>query len=886
VADLKFSELALLAGVDLAGGDLLAVSDVSASESKKITVTDFIGKAVTLVNDATIPNAKILFTNNTVNGAVVTDNTLNGSKLANSTVTGGKLANNSSCQLVTSLPATGAYTGQLALDTNASKGYIWNGSSWVSFKAAGSINEVIGSSSGVVNISVTQTGDSVTISTTLDNTSAASQFLAGPTSGAGATSYRTIQGVDLPTPTATTKGGVVVNGNGLTLSGSTIAIDNSITPQSTNHHIVQYNANGLITGGRQVSNSDVPIATASATGGVRPGSGLAVDAVGTLNHSNAVAAGTATKITYDAQGHITAGTTLADTDIPNLDATKITTGQFATERIQNDAITGAKLANLSTTQIGGSGSTTGIVTFPTADYTGQYFYDARNEDLYLWDGNAWKPITITAGEIVFAGTYNAATNTVATTTTAGAAVGLIVGAGLPTATANNNRYYVVVNNSGNGTAPAPPVALAAPDMLLSDGSAWTLIDVSNTVVTQQASGISITTIAGIVGANVQQALEDLQADKAEKSAPTFTGNVTVDAGNLIFDTGSFNTTFVPTTATAARTITFPNATGTVVLAGNASIVNADISASAAIAYSKLASLASGNIIVGSAGSVPTAVAVTGDITLSNAGVTAIAAGVIVDADINSAAAIADTKLATISTADKVSISAINIDGGTDIGTALADADLFLVDDGGVGANRKAAATRITDYTFGKVSGDITISSTGTAAIGSGVIVNADINASAAIADTKLATISTAGKVSGTAITSGNISTSGSFATTSTLAVGQASAAANTDFDLAGTYAQVVVAIGALSIDCSTGNYFTKTISSNSTFTVSNVPASRAYAFTLELTHTSGTVTWFSGVEWPGGTAPTLTTGKTHLFMFVTDDGGTRWRAASLINYTT
>jgi hypothetical protein len=45
----------------------------------------------------------------------------------------------------------------------------------------------------------------------------------------------------------------------------------------------------------------------------------------------------------------------------------------------------------------------------------------------------------------------------------------------------------------------------------------------------------------------------------------------------------------------------------------------------------------------------------------------------------------------------------------------------------------------------------------------GTILNADINASAAIADTKLATISTAGKVSGTAITSGNIATSGNLA---------------------------------------------------------------------------------------------------------------------------
>ena len=48
------------------------------------------------------------------------------------------------------------------------------------------------------------------------------------------------------------------------------------------------------------------------------------------------------------------------------------------------------------------------------------------------------------------------------------------------------------------------------------------------------------------------------------------------------------------------------------------------------------------------------------------------------------------------------------------------------------------------------------------------IVNADIAAAAAIVDTKLATIATAGKVSGTAVTSGNISTSGSFTSTSTV----------------------------------------------------------------------------------------------------------------------
>ena len=77
-----------------------------------------------------------------------------------------------------------------------------------------------------------------------------------------------------------------------------------------------------------------------------------------------------------------------------------------------------------------------------------------------------------------------------------------------------------------------------------------------------------------------------------------------------------------------------------------SILNADINSSAAIAFSKLAALTSGNILVGSSGNVATSVAMSGDITIDNAGVTAIGSGVIVNADVNASAAIARTKLAS------------------------------------------------------------------------------------------------------------------------------------------------------------------------------------------------------------------------------------------------
>ena len=108
---------------------------------------------------------------------------------------------------------------------------------------------------------------------------------------------------------------------------------------------------------------------------------------------------------------------------------------------------------------------------------------------------------------------------------------------------------------------------------------------------------------------------------------------------------------------------------------------------------------------------------------------------------------------------------------------------------------------------------------------------------------------------------------------------------NAGLSVDGPYKQAAEAVGALAIDLATGNYFTKTISGNSTFTFTNPPSSGTVgSFTLELTHSSGTVTWPSSVKFPADTAPTLTAGKTHIFVFVTDDGGTRYRGAALADY--
>lgn len=159
------------------------------------------------------------------------------------------------------------------------------------------------------------------------------------------------------------------------------------------------------------------------------------------------------------------------------------------------------------------------------------------------------------------------------------------------------------------------------------------------------------------------------------------------------------------------------------------IVNGDINASAAIAHSKLANITAASVLLGNASNVPTATAVTGDVTINSSGVTAIGSG-------------------------------------------------------------KVTSTMILD----------------------GTIVDGDINASAAIVDTKLATISTAGKVSGTAITSGNISTSGSFATSSSVTSSSATAGIGYTTGAGGTVTQLTSRTTGVTLNtiCGTITLFSKT----------------------------------------------------------------------------
>ena len=173
---------------------------------------------------------------------------------------------------------------------------------------------------------------------------------------------------------------------------------------------------------------------------------------------------------------------------------------------------------------------------------------------------------------------------------------------------------------------------------------------------------------------------------------------------------------------------------------NDTIVNADINSSAAIAHSKLANITNGQILVGSGSNVPTAVAVSGDVTLANTGAVTIANAAVehvmmaddaVDGDIIAADAVTGAHIADDSIdsehyvaasidnehladdavgADELAANAV-VNASIDASAAIAHSKLASVTDGqilvGNGSNVPTAVA---------VSGDVTIANTGAVTI--------------------------------------------------------------------------------------------------------------------------------------------------------------------------
>jgi hypothetical protein len=91
--------------------------------------------------------------------------------------------------------------------------------------------------------------------------------------------------------------------------------------------------------------------------------------------------------------------------------------------------------------------------------------------------------------------------------------------------------------------------------------------------------------------------------------------------------------------------------------------------------------------------------------------------------------------------------------------------------------------------------------------------------------------------------------------------------------------------GTWTMDCAAANFFDLTLTGSITISPSNVPANgRVWSGTIVAKQdaTGGrTITWPSGIKWPGGSAPpaTTTANATDIWSLMTYDGGSTWVAS-------
>lgn len=105
----------------------------------------------------------------------------------------------------------------------------------------------------------------------------------------------------------------------------------------TQYTKVTVDGKGRVVSGAQLNNSDIntalgytPVASVSSTAPITITGGASNPVVG--HADSGVTSGTYTKVAVNSKGHVTSGTTLSESDIPNLDASKITTGILPSDR--------------------------------------------------------------------------------------------------------------------------------------------------------------------------------------------------------------------------------------------------------------------------------------------------------------------------------------------------------------------------------------------------------------------------------------------------------------------------------------------------------------------------------------------------------------------------
>ena len=543
MADKRITELAPITAAGAQSDvDVLAIADVSAAETKKITLADAVTAGLAGgVPDGSIPGSKIepdsitsielapdsvtdveladnaVDTGAIQDGAVTTEKLADGAvttdKLADGAVTSDKIADGAigeaqiadrsiaaiklvqntltaeeiAPEAITSAEIASGAVGTDELQDDACSTPKYQDASVTNEKLADGIDgdKILDNSITVDKLELGAIGGDQLDEVPLDKLpdAPAGTVLAGPvTGGAASPTYRKLEPSDLPTATQTEKGAVSVPVDGglvVSADGAT-GIGNTVTPGG--FPFVNFDNHGLITSGRALSNSDLPPPALGEPGAVKEGDGITITPDGTISQSlTGVVADTYTKVTVDDMGNVTAGAQLEASDIPNLDWSQIENPVLDGFTLTDKSVTMPKLANYSIAFIQEDQPP---VTNPDL-HAGCLWFQESTATLHMYNQNSWLSVGIgrlSAENLRYGGLIDASNSTITAVTQFGAADGFEVGDPIPDPSDELTGLYFITEIPGNAVN-RPSVSgetFSEADWLICNGAAagWSRIQVT------------------------------------------------------------------------------------------------------------------------------------------------------------------------------------------------------------------------------------------------------------------------------------------------------------------------------------------------------------------------------------------------------------------------
>lgn len=488
MADARITELAPLDAANAQPAvDVLAVADVSTAETKKITLSAVVESGIGSVADGSIPGQKLVpgsvtsleIADGGVESVDLADNAVTTPKINGGAVTAEKIASNTITAdqiapeaIGSSELADGAVDTAALQDSAVTTDKIANNAVTANQIANGAVGSAQITDGSITAIDL---ADGAVTSPKLGDTAVTTAKIADQAVGTDQIAGGAVTAIKIA------DGAVYSSKLADDLDGS------EFLPQIAKTVLAgPASGSSAVPGFRQLTSADLPtidssklpIASETQLGVIQVGTGLKASIAGTLSIGNTVSPGTGTKITYDGNGLITESTTLASSDIPNLDASKIVSGQFSGDRIEDNSITNKKLADYSVSYIQEA-------TPPSTGVTiGTLWYQESTSGLLMWNGNSWMPISIgrlSQENLRYCGIVDAGTGKVSGVTSFGTAAGYSIGDALGVATNERTGVYFVVNVPGSAIPETPGVTYDAGDWVVCNGevAGWERIDTLN-----------------------------------------------------------------------------------------------------------------------------------------------------------------------------------------------------------------------------------------------------------------------------------------------------------------------------------------------------------------------------------------------------------------------